>query len=102
MTGGEASMGIGMEHARLRKPMRSQGEDASPGGPALLAAAEVCPDFCVNDQVLFLGMGCRGRGSSPSLAHLCRSGTYVHCGILSRAGILPGHRIVKWFSASRQ
>src|SRR6266849_1276760 len=22
----------------------------------------VCPDFCVNDQVLFLGMGCRGRG----------------------------------------
>jgi len=42
MTGGEASMGIGMEHARLRKPMRSQGEDASPGGPALLAAAAEC------------------------------------------------------------
>src|SRR6516164_176240 len=33
---------------------------------------EMCPDFCVNDRVLFLGMGCRGRGS-PSPAHLCRS-----------------------------
>jgi len=26
---------------------------------------EVCPDFCVNDQDLFLGMGCRGRGQFP-------------------------------------
>jgi hypothetical protein len=25
----------------------------------------VCQDFCVNDQVLFLGMGCRGRGRFP-------------------------------------
>ena len=24
--------------------------------------AKVCPDFCVNDQVLFLGTGCWGRG----------------------------------------
>ena len=26
---------------------------------------EMCPDFCVNDRVLFLGMGCRGRGPLP-------------------------------------
>jgi len=26
---------------------------------------KVCPDFCVNDQDLFLGMGCRGRGQFP-------------------------------------
>ena len=29
-------------------------------------------------------------------------GCFVHCVILSRAGIRSGHRIVKWFSASRQ
>jgi len=27
-----------------------------------LLLPQVCPDFCVSDQVLFLGMGCRGRG----------------------------------------
>jgi hypothetical protein len=26
---------------------------------------QVCQFFCVNDQVLFLGMGCRGRGTRP-------------------------------------
>jgi hypothetical protein len=25
----------------------------------------VCQDFCVNGPVLFLGMGCRGRGQFP-------------------------------------
>jgi hypothetical protein len=43
MTGGEAIGGIGMEHARLGKPTRSQGEDASPGRPALLAPIECAP-----------------------------------------------------------
>jgi hypothetical protein len=34
-----------------------------------LAEAEVCQLFCVNGQVLFLGMGARGKGAiSPSLA----------------------------------
>ncbi len=36
----------------------------------LLAIARVCPVFCVNDQaflvlLLFLGMGCKGRGQFP-------------------------------------
>jgi hypothetical protein len=35
-------MWIGMEHARLRKPMCRQGEDAGPRGPALLAPAAEC------------------------------------------------------------
>jgi Transposase DDE domain len=26
---------------------------------------KMCPDFCVNDRVWFLGMGCRGRGLFP-------------------------------------
>ena len=40
----------------------------------LAGITKVCPFFCVNGQVLFLGMGCRGRGSfPPSPAHLCRS-----------------------------
>ena len=26
---------------------------------------KVCPEFCVNDQVLFSGMGCWGRGHVP-------------------------------------
>jgi hypothetical protein len=36
-----------------------------------LVAGQVCPEFCVNDRVLFSGMGRWGRGhfpfSSPSL-----------------------------------
>ena len=31
----------------------------------VIAASEVCQDFCVNDRVLLLGMGCRGRGQFP-------------------------------------
>jgi hypothetical protein len=42
MTGGEAIMRVGMEHARLRKPAVSPCEDASPRGPALLAPAAEC------------------------------------------------------------
>ncbi|HLO05664.1 MAG TPA: hypothetical protein VK198_03415, partial [Terriglobales bacterium] len=30
-----------------------------------LIREKVCPEFCVNDRVLFLGMGCRGRGRFP-------------------------------------
>jgi hypothetical protein len=67
-----------------------------------LDGRQVCPEFCVNDQVLFLGIGCRGRGRFSSPAHLCRSEVFVHCVILSKAGIRSGHKIVKWFSASRQ
>jgi hypothetical protein len=26
---------------------------------------QVCPEFCVNDRVLFSGMGCWGRGHFP-------------------------------------
>ena len=42
MTGGEASDGIGMEHARLGNPFLAEGESASPGEPVLLAAAAQC------------------------------------------------------------
>ena len=31
----------------------------------LFLERKVCPDFCVNDQVLFLGMGRWGRGHFP-------------------------------------
>ena len=57
---------------------------------------------CVNGRGLFLGMGCRGRGSSPSPAQRFRSSPSFHCVTLSMAGIRSGHRIVKWFGASRQ
>jgi hypothetical protein len=63
---------------------------------------QVCQDFCVNDQVLFLGMGSGEGVQCPFPSHLCRSEMLVHCVILSRAGIRSGHRIVKWLSASRQ
>src|SRR6201981_3805100 len=63
---------------------------------------KVCPDFCVNGRVLFLGMGSGEGGSSPSPDHLCRSAMRVHCVLLSKAGIRSGQRIVKWFKASRQ
>ncbi len=32
----------------------------------------------------------------------CRSNPRCHCATRSRAGIRSGHRIVKWFKASRQ
>jgi len=32
-----------------------------------LQVRQVCQFFCVNGQVLFLGMGCRGRGQFPFL-----------------------------------
>ena len=35
------------------------------GLATLVCLPKVCPDFCVNDRVLFLGMGCRGRGLFP-------------------------------------
>ena len=63
----------------------------------------VCQILCVNGQVLLLGMGCRGRGRFPfpcSLAvELC---CRFHDASLSTDGIRSGHRIVKWFNASRQ
>jgi hypothetical protein len=66
-------------------------------------AREVCQLFCVNDQVLFLGMGARGKGAiPPSLAQRCRRILRFHDATLSRAGIRSGHKIVKWFNASRQ
>ena len=58
--------------------------------------------FCVNDQVLFLGWVREGRGNIPSLGQRCRKILRVHDAALSRAGIRSGHRIVKWFKASRQ
>ena len=61
----------------------------------------VCQDFCVNGQVLFLGMGSGEGGNSPSPARRYRSRRF-HCVILSSAGIRSGHRIMKWFKASRQ
>jgi hypothetical protein len=61
----------------------------------------VCQDFCVNGQVLFLGMGSGEGGNSPSPARRYRSRRF-HCVILSSAGIRSGHRIMKWFEASRQ
>ena len=64
---------------------------------------QVCQLFCVNDQVLFLGMGERGKGAiPPSLAQRCRRILRFHDATLSRAGIRSGHKIVKWFNASRQ
>ena len=62
--------------------------------------ARVCQDFCVNGQVLFLGWA-QGKGV-PSPAHRCSSVPRCHCETLSKAGIRSGHRIVKWFNASRQ
>ena len=41
---------------------------------------QVCPDFRVNDQVLFLGMGSGEGGSSPSPAYLCRNRTRFSLG----------------------
>jgi hypothetical protein len=61
----------------------------------------VCQDFCVNGLVLFLGMGSGEGGNSPSPARRYRSRRF-HCVILSSAGIRSGHRIMKWFNASRQ
>ena len=62
----------------------------------------VCQLFCVNGQVLFLGWEREGRGNIPSLAQRCRKILRFHDAILSSAGIRSGHRIVKWFKASRQ
>jgi hypothetical protein len=63
----------------------------------------VCQFFCVNDQVLFLGMGARGKGAiSPSLAQRFQKRFAVHDASRSKAGIRSGHRMVKWFKASRQ
>jgi hypothetical protein len=33
-----------------------------PLNDGLIGNGKVCQFFCVNGQVLFLGMGCRGRG----------------------------------------
>ena len=63
---------------------------------------QVCQFFCVNDQVLFLGMGCRGRGLLPLPLPLMSKRSRCHPAILSRAGIRSGHSTVKWLSASRQ
>jgi hypothetical protein len=63
---------------------------------------QVCQLFCVNDQVLFLGWVREGRGIIPSLALRCRRILRSHDAALPRAGIRSGHRIVKWFKASRQ
>jgi len=38
---------------------------SKPVKPAGFRRERLCQDFCVNDQVLFLGMGCRGRGQFP-------------------------------------
>jgi len=66
------------------------------------APDKVCQVFCVNDQVLFLGWVREGRGNIPSLAQRCRRILRFHDAALSRASIRSGHRIVKWFKASRQ
>ena len=63
---------------------------------------KVCQLFCVNDQVLFSGWEREGRGNIPSLAQRCRRILRFHDAVLSMAGIRSGHRIVKWFKASRQ
>jgi len=63
---------------------------------------EVCQLFCVNDQVLYWGWVREGRGNIPPLAQRCRRILRFHDAALSRAGIRSGHRIVKWFKASRQ
>jgi hypothetical protein len=34
-------------------------------GESRRTSDQLCQDFCVNDLVLFLGMGCRGRGQFP-------------------------------------
>src|SRR5580658_1101626 len=65
-------------------------------------AAGVCQDFCVNGPVLFLGWVREGRGNIPSLAQQYRRILRFHYAALSSAGIRSGHRIVKWFKASRQ
>jgi hypothetical protein len=71
-------------------------------GRKLRVDTKVCQVFCVNDQVLFLGWVCEGRGNIPSLAQRCRRILRFHDAALCRAGIRSGHRIVKWFKASRQ
>jgi len=48
------------------------------------------------------GMGAARKGNVPSLAQPCRKSLRSHDAILSTAGIRSGHRIVKWFKASRQ
>ena len=62
----------------------------------------MCQFFCVNGPVSILGMGARGKGRVPSLAQPCRKILRSHDAILSGAGIRSGHRILKWFKASRQ
>ena len=52
---------------------------------AAAGAHQVCPDFCVNGQVLFLGMGCWGRGRSPSPAPIS-----VEVGCAFIAEFFPG------------
>ena len=54
------------------------------------------PGFVVGD-------GVQGKGAFPlPLLPRCRTLLRFHDATLSRAGIRSGHRIVKWFSASRQ
>jgi len=47
------------------KPVRRVEIPKPDGGVRKLGIPRLCQDFCVNDQVLFLGMGCRGRGQFP-------------------------------------
>jgi hypothetical protein len=66
-------------------------------------AAGVCQDFCVNGPVLFFGGGGRGLGPTPPPPpQQYRRILRFHYAALSSAGIRSGHRIVKWFKASRQ
>jgi len=44
---------------------QTNGERHLVGFEVELIGSQVCPDFCVNDQVLFLGMGRWGRGHFP-------------------------------------
>jgi hypothetical protein len=46
-------------------PLYELFEPKPPKWGIVLSVIEVCPDFCVNDQELFLGMGCRGREQFP-------------------------------------
>ena len=57
------------EHYNQQRP-HSALADRTPAAFAALHqgkanTSKVCPEFCVNDRVLFLGMGCRGRGRFP-------------------------------------
>jgi hypothetical protein len=70
-------------------------------GPQITSNERVCQEFCVNGLVLFLGMGSGEGGNSPSPARRYRRRRF-HCVILSSAGIRSGHKIMKWFKASRQ